>query len=71
MFVLAGIPHASICLNGTVERFNGTFIPVTTPIIVGNRAFVLTEFKPDEDTPETRQVNKTHLLIIQNIGTNP
>ena len=51
-----GIVLASIPLSGTVERANGTFLPITTPLVVGSRAYVLTEFKPDEDTPETRRV---------------
>ncbi|XP_071164920.1 uncharacterized protein [Mytilus edulis] len=53
----AGIPLASISFNGSVERFNGSFLPVSTPIIVGTRVYVLTEFRPDEDTPESRMPN--------------
>lgn len=53
----AGIPLASISFNGSVERFNGSFLPVSTPIIVGTRVYVLTEFRPEEDTPESRKPN--------------
>ena len=42
-----GVPHASIQLRGNVERANGTFIPVTTPVVSETRAYILTEFRPD------------------------
>lgn len=45
-----GIPDAAIWLNGTVERSNGTFIPVSQPIIAHNRVYILTQFKPDDPT---------------------
>lgn len=61
-YIIAGIPLASISFNGSVERFNGSFLPVSTPIIVGTRVYVLTEFRPDEDTPESRMV--TYINIV-------
>ncbi|XP_063427534.1 uncharacterized protein LOC134711036 [Mytilus trossulus] len=48
-----GIPVASIPLPGTLDQVNGTFIPVSTPAIVENRVYVLTEFKPRNDTEAT------------------
>ncbi|XP_069140754.1 uncharacterized protein [Argopecten irradians] len=46
-----GIPEASIWLTGTVEQTNGTFLPVAPPILHENRCYILTEFKPDSDSP--------------------
>ncbi|XP_060072987.1 uncharacterized protein LOC132552810 [Ylistrum balloti] len=46
-----GIPEASIWLTGTVQRANGTFLPVAAPILHENRCYILTEFKPDEGSP--------------------
>ncbi|XP_061170311.1 uncharacterized protein LOC133179616 [Saccostrea echinata] len=42
-----GVCHASIPLPGELERVNGTFHPISTPVISGRRAYVLTQFIPE------------------------
>ncbi|WAR02780.1 hypothetical protein MAR_009338, partial [Mya arenaria] len=39
-------------LTGTVERSNGTFLPVAPAVTNGNRVYILTEFKPDDSRDE-------------------
>ena len=47
--IIAGRPVAELVLNGTVERANGTFIPVASPVSNGNRFYLLTQFVPESD----------------------
>lgn len=47
MFYADGTPLASLYLNGTVERSNGTFLPVAPAVVKGSRVYVLTEFVPE------------------------
>ncbi|KAL4223810.1 hypothetical protein ACF0H5_017275 [Mactra antiquata] len=42
-----GTPMAELVLKGSVERANGTFLPVAPAVVNGNRFYVLTEFAPD------------------------
>ena len=39
-----GIPWASVWLNDTYNSLNGTFVPLATPAVTGNRMYLLTAF---------------------------
>lgn len=42
-----GVPHAQIPLPGELQQVNGTFHPISTPVISGRRAYILTQFIPE------------------------
>ena len=42
-----GVPHAQIPLPGELQLVNGTFHPISTPVISGRRAYILTQFIPE------------------------
>lgn len=46
-FPIDGVPHAQIPLPGELQQVNGTFHPISTPVISGRRAYILTQFIPE------------------------
>ena len=48
-----GTPVVELFLHGTVERSNGTFVPVASPVSRGNRFYLLTEFVPTSGQANT------------------
>ena len=61
-FTIDGTPVTELFLHGNVQRLNGTFIPVASPVSRDNRLYLMTEF-----VPETVQPNKVtnHNIIFQ------
>ncbi|XP_052103433.1 uncharacterized protein LOC127736908 [Mytilus californianus] len=62
-----GIPVASLPLPGTFDQVKGKFIPVSTPVIVENRVYVLTEFKPTSDTeakPNVVRIQRLYAIDV-------
>ncbi|XP_050397566.1 uncharacterized protein LOC126815720 isoform X1 [Patella vulgata] len=45
-YLINGVPLASLILTGEVDGHDGIFHPMAQPVISGNRAYILTEFKP-------------------------
>lgn len=45
--LIDGVPHAQIPLPGELQQVNGTFHPISTPVISGRRAYILTQFIPE------------------------
>ena len=71
-FLLDGTPLASVALQGSVERSNGTFLPVAPAVVNGNRVYVLTEFSPDKDAvilPRFLTLSFTYFLSQSRAGT--
>lgn len=58
------IPVASIFLNGTVQRANGTFLPISQPVVSGSRFYLLTEFVPESDVYDPEDLNLQRLYAI-------
>ena len=52
----SAIPVAEIFLNDTVQRVNGTFLPISQPVVNGHRFYLLTEFVPSLNTDLTSTV---------------
>ncbi|KAH3782531.1 uncharacterized protein LOC127840998 [Dreissena polymorpha] len=44
------IPVAEIFLNDTIQNANGTFLPISQPVVNGQRFYLLTEFVPEDDS---------------------
>lgn len=58
------IPVAEIFLNATVQRTNGTFLPISQPVVNGNRFYLLTEFVPESDEFDQAVLNLQRLYAI-------
>lgn len=60
-FPIDGVPHAQIPLPGELQQVNGTFHPISTPVISGRRAYILTQFIPEGQKVSILQ-NLTHIF---------
>lgn len=58
------IPVAEIFLNDTVQRTNGTFLPISQPVVNGNRFYLLTEFVQESDEFDPLVLNLQRLYAI-------
>lgn len=58
------IPVAEIFLNDTVQRTNGTFLPISQPVVNGNRFYLLTEFVPESEEFDPSVLNLQRLYAI-------
>ena len=58
------IPVAEIFLNATVQRTNGTFLPISQPVVNGQRFYLLTEFVPESETFDPSVLNLQRLYAI-------
>ena len=58
------IPVATIYLNDTIQRSNGTFLPIAQPVVNGSRFYLLTEFVPEVDEYNPTVLNMQRLYAI-------
>ncbi|XP_060598603.1 uncharacterized protein LOC132752309 [Ruditapes philippinarum] len=58
------IPVAEIFLNDTVQRTNGTFLPISQPVVNGQRFYLLTEFVPESENFDPSVLNLQRLYAI-------
>lgn len=61
---LNAIPVATIFLNDTVQRANGTFLPISQPVVNGSRFYLLTEFVPEYETYDPTELNLQRLYAV-------
>ncbi|CAG5117936.1 unnamed protein product [Candidula unifasciata] len=52
-----GVVCGAVSLTATVGDVNGTFLPVGHPIIVGFRAYVITQFEPNVTSSQERETH--------------
>ena len=43
-----GVPHAGLWLNDTINGTEGSFLPLSTPAVSGNRLYIISLFKPQK-----------------------
>ncbi|XP_045190959.2 uncharacterized protein LOC123547770 [Mercenaria mercenaria] len=62
------IPVAEIFLNDTVQRSNGTFLPISQPVVNGQRFYLLTEFVPESEnfSPSVLNLQRLYAIDIHN-----
>jgi len=58
------IPVAVIFLNATIQNTNGTFLPISQPVVNGQRFYVLTEFVPEDEMYDASLLNLQRLYAI-------
>ncbi|XP_052773738.1 uncharacterized protein LOC128212359 [Mya arenaria] len=58
------IPVAEIFLNDTIQNTNGTFLPISQPVVSGQRFYLLTEFVPEVDSYDPTILNLQRLYAI-------
>lgn len=61
-----GMQISFMWLNGTVERFGGTFIPMAQPVLHGSRAYILTQFRPFNIKPPDLGMQRLYAIDIIN-----
>ncbi|KAL4232282.1 hypothetical protein ACF0H5_009853 [Mactra antiquata] len=66
------IPVAEIFLNDTIQRTNGTFLPISQPVVNGQRFYLLTEFVPeiDEFDPSILNLQRLYAIDVNNRPAN-
>ncbi|KAH3830757.1 hypothetical protein DPMN_104009 [Dreissena polymorpha] len=52
-----GVPMGLLTLNATFDGANGTFVPVSQPVVNDLRFYVLTRFLPTEDNRKAEREN--------------
>ncbi|XP_052770889.1 uncharacterized protein LOC128210576 [Mya arenaria] len=58
------IPVAVIFLHDTIQNTNGTFLPISQPVVSGQRFYLLTEFVPEKDSYDPTVLNLQRLYAI-------
>jgi hypothetical protein len=58
------IPVAEIFLNATIQNTNGTFLPISQPVVNGQRFYLLTEFVPESEEFDPSVFNLQRLYAI-------
>ncbi|ESO96916.1 hypothetical protein LOTGIDRAFT_231717 [Lottia gigantea] len=63
-YLTNGVPLASLQLNGTSDGQKGTFHPIASPVISGQRVYVLTEFSPASTNGRKKNLKDIRLYAL-------
>ena len=59
------VPVGFLVLKANIKGCNGTFVPISQPVVNGNRFYALTEFLPKDDICERLHIQRLYAVDVR------
>ena len=59
-----GVPVGSLFLKAVIQKVNGTFVPISQPVVNGYRFYLLTKFVPETDMADTLELQRLYAIDV-------